>query len=390
MFSYTTAIDKIRKVKARKKIIQGGTSAGKTYAILAILIDKAARTPNTEISVVSESIPHLRRGCIKDFLKIMKETGRFNEANFNKTYLKYEFTNGSYIEFFSADDDSKMRGARRNILYINEANNVSFESYIQLAIRTSGEIYLDFNPVARFWAHTEIENEDDAELLIINYKDNEGLPQSIIDMLEQNRVKALTSSYWENWCRVYLDGLIGNLEGAVFPLWDEVDRIPEEAKLIGYGLDFGFTHDPSVLLGIYKMDDNIYVDEIIYQKGLSNSELASIAKDNGVFGEIYADAAEPKSISELRRYGLRILPAQKGKDSILFGISTLHEYNIFITSRSNNTKDEFGKYTWKKDGEGRYMNVPIDTFNHSIDALRYLAIMKLTKKNTGIKTFRIG
>jgi phage terminase large subunit len=390
MFSYTTAIDKIRKVKARKKIIQGGTSAGKTYAILAILIDKAARTPNTEISVVSESIPHLRRGCIKDFLKIMKETGRFNEANFNKTYLKYEFTNGSYIEFFSADDDSKMRGARRNILYINEANNVSFESYIQLAIRTSGEIYLDFNPVARFWAHTEIENEDDAELLIINYKDNEGLPQSIIDMLEQNRVKALTSSYWENWCRVYLDGLIGNLEGAVFPLWNEVDRIPEEAKLIGYGLDFGFTNDPSVLLGIYKMDDNIYVDEIIYQKGLSNSELASIAKDNGVFGEIYADAAEPKSISELRRYGLRILPAQKGKDSILFGISTLHEYNIFITSRSNNTKDEFGKYTWKKDGEGRYMNVPIDTFNHSIDALRYLAIMKLTKKNTGIKTFRIG
>lgn len=390
MFSYTTAIDKIRKIKSRKKIIQGGTSAGKTYAILAILIDKCARTPGLEVSVVSESIPHLRRGCIKDFLKIMKETGRFNEANFNKTYLKYEFTNGSYIEFFSADDDSKMRGARRNILYINEANNVSFESYVQLAIRTSGDIYLDFNPVARFWAHTEIEIEDDSELLIINYQDNEGLSQSIVDMLEQNRIKALTSSYWENWCRVYLDGQIGNLEGAVFPLWNEVDRIPEEAKLVGYGLDFGFTNDPSVLIAVYKMDDNIYVDEVIYQKGLSNSDLASLVKDNGVAGEIYADAAEPKSISELRRYGLRILPAQKGKDSINFGISILHEYNIYITSRSYNTKDEFGKYTWKKDGEGRYMNVPIDTFNHSIDALRYLAIMKLTQKNTGIRNFRIG
>lgn len=390
MFSYTTAIDKIRKIKSRKKIIQGGTSAGKTYAILAILIDKAARTPNTEISIVSESIPHLRRGALKDFLKIMKETGRFNDANFNKTYLKYEFTNGSYIEFFSADDESKLRGARRNILYINEANNVSFESYVQLAIRTSGDIYLDFNPVARFWAHTEIEIEDDAELLIINYQDNEGLSQAIIDMLEQNRVKALTSSYWENWCRVYLDGQIGNLEGAVFPLWNEVDRIPEEAKLIGYGLDFGFTNDPTVLVAVYKMDDNIYVDEVLYQKGLSNSDLASIVKDNGVIGEIYADAAEPKSISELRRYGLRILPAQKGKDSINFGISILHEYNIYITSRSNNTKDEFGKYTWKKDGEGRYMNVPIDTFNHSIDAIRYLAIMKLTKKNNGIRNFRIG
>jgi phage terminase large subunit len=390
MFRYTSAIDKIRKIKKRKKIVQGGSSAGKTFAILAILIDKCARNPDLEVSVVSESIPHLRRGALKDFLKIMKETGRFIENHFNKTLLKYQFTNGSYIEFFSADDDSKMRGARRDILYINEANNISFESYMQLAIRTAQDIYLDFNPVARFWAHTEVEPEIDSELIIINYQDNEGLPQSVVDMLEQNRIKALTSSYWENWCRVYLDGQIGNLEGAVFPNWNEIDRIPQEAKLIGYGLDFGFTNDPSTLIAVYKMDDNIYIDEIFYQKGLSNSEIASMAKELGVAGEIYADAAEPKSISELKRYGLRILPAQKGKDSILFGISTIHEYNIFITSKSHNTKDEFGKYTWRKDGEGRYTNIPIDMFNHSIDAIRYLAIMKLTKKNTGVRTFRIG
>ena len=389
MFQYTTAINKIRKLKKRKKVVQGGSSAGKTFAILAILIDKCARTPGLEVSVVSESIPHLRRGCIKDFLKIMKETGRFIESNFNKTFLKYEFTNNSYIEFFSADDDSKMRGARRDILYINEANNVSFESYIQLAIRTSGDIYLDFNPVARFWAHTEVSIEEDAEFIIINYKDNEGLPQTVVDMLEQNRVKALTSSYWENWCRVYLDGQIGNLEGAVFPYWDEVSKIPDEAKLIGCGLDFGFTNDPSTMVAIYKMDDNIYIDEIFYQKGLSNSDIANLIKQCELSCEIYADAAEPKSISEIKKYGIRILPAQKGKDSINFGISIIQEYNIYITSRSNNIKDEFSKYTWKKDGDGFYTNSPIDLYNHSIDAIRYLSIMKL-KKTNAYKSFRIG
>lgn len=389
MFKYTTAIDKIRKLKKRKKVVQGGSSAGKTFAILAILIDRCARTPNLEVSVVSESIPHLRRGALKDFLKIMKETGRFIDNNFNKTLLRYQFTNGAYIEFFSADDDSKMRGARRDILYINEANNISFESYVQLAIRTSGDIYMDFNPVARFWAHTEVMMEEDADFLIITYKDNEGLPQPVVDMLEQNRVKAVTNAYWENWCRVYLDGQIGNLEGAVFPTWSEIDSIPEEAKLIGAGLDFGFTNDPSTLVAVWKMDNNIYIDEVFFQKGLSNSDIATLIKSSGLNCEIFADSAEPKSISEIKKYGVRILPAQKGKDSVNFGISIIQEYNIFITSRSNNTKDEFGKYTWKKDGEGFFTNIPIDIFNHSIDALRYLAIMKLKKVNA-TKTFRIG
>jgi phage terminase large subunit len=389
MFQYTRAIDKIRKLKKRKKVVQGGSSAGKTFAILAILIDKCARTPNLEVSVVSESIPHLRRGALKDFLKIMKETGRFIEKNFNKTLLRYEFTNCSYMEFFSADDDSKMRGARRDILYINEANNISFESYMQLAIRTAQDIYLDFNPVARFWAHTEVAMEEDADFLIITYKDNEGLPQTVVDMLEQNRIKARTNAYWENWCRVYLDGQIGNLEGAVFPQWNEIDSIPEEAKLIGAGLDFGFTNDPTALVAVWKMDNNIYIDEIVFQKGLSNSDIATLIKNSGLNCEIFADSAEPKSISEIKKYGIRVLPAQKGKDSVNFGISIIQEYDIYITSRSNNTKDEFGKYTWKKDGDGFYTNIPIDIYNHSIDALRYLAIMKLKKVNA-TRTFRIG
>ena len=198
-YKQTTALKKIRSLKKRVKVIQGGSSAGKTISILILLIDKCIKTPNLEVSVVSESIPHLRRGCVKDFLKIMKDTGRFIPNNYNKTLLRYEFTNGSYIEFFSADSEEKLRGGRRQILYMNECNSINYESYLQLAIRTSGDIYLDYNPSSRFWAHTEVINQPDTDFIIINYKDNEALPDEVVKMLESNREKAKTSSYWENY-----------------------------------------------------------------------------------------------------------------------------------------------------------------------------------------------
>lgn len=388
-FVYTEAIRKIRALKTRKKVIQGGTSAGKTFAILAVLIDKAIKNPESEISVVSESIPHLRRGALKDFLSIMKITNRFIPDNFNKTHLKYEFANGSYIEFFSVDDESKLRGARRTTLYINEGNNINFDSYLQLAIRTSGDIYIDFNPTHKFWAHTEVLNEQDSELLILTYKDNSGLPQSIVDELESNRVKSLTSDYWKNWCKVYLDGQIGSLEGVIFSNWNEIDRVPDNASLIGAGLDFGFTNDPSTMVAVYKIDDRIILDEIFYQKGLTNSDIANLIKSSQLNTVVYADSAEPKSIAEISKYGIKIVPAQKGKDSINFGISILQEYDILVTKRSYNLKDELVKYQWMKNKEGQSMNIPIDAFNHTIDAIRYLAIMKLKKINS-TRTFRIG
>jgi len=176
MFVYTTAIKKLRKLKKRIRIVQGGTSAGKTFGILPILIDKACKNELLEISVVSESVPHLRRGALKDFEKIMRSTNRWIDAHFNKSLLKYTFSNGSFIEFFSVDQPDKLRGARRNILYINECNNVNFEAYQQLSIRTSHEVWLDFNPTHEFWAHTELLQDKDSEHLIVTYKDNEALP----------------------------------------------------------------------------------------------------------------------------------------------------------------------------------------------------------------------
>lgn len=388
-FVYTTAIDKVRGLTKRKKIIQGGTSAGKTWAILPILIDKAIKEPFLEISVVSESVPHLRRGALKDFLKIMNITNRFIPENFNKTHLKYTFSNGSYIEFFSVDDESKLRGARRNILYVNEANNVTFDSYYQLAIRTSQDIYIDFNPTLRFWAHNEVMKEEDSELIILTYKDNEGLSKEIVKELESNKEKAKTSTYWENWWKVYGEGKIGTLEGVIFNDWEEIDKIPEEAELMCYGMDFGFTNDPTTLIGLYKLDGKIIAEELLYQKGLTNSDISNKLKTLNIKGEIFADSSEPKSIEEIKRYGHKIRPVVKGRDSVKYGLNILLEKELLVTSSSNNLKDELTKYMWKKTKTGEVLNEPIDDYNHCIDALRYGAMMKLSNKRVGHKPFKI-
>jgi len=367
-------------MESRIKVIQGGTSASKTFSILAVLIDKAIKKPGLEISVVSESIPHLRRGANKDFLKIMKETGRFIPSNYNKTLLRYEFSNGSYIEFFSADDESRLRGARRNILYINEANNLNYDAFLQLQIRTDNDIYLDYNPTSSFWVHSEVLSQPNTELLILTYKDNQALSNEIVKQLEANREKAKTSTYWENWCRVYLDGEIGSVEGTIFNDYEIIDKIPEEASLLGYGLDFGYSQDPAALIALYKYNDQIVVDEVIYQTGLLNSELASIMKQNNITEEVFADSAEPKSIHELKRFGFKVKPVEKGKDSINYGIQILQQKHMLVTRRSKNLLDEFSKYMWKKDKNGGYDTTPIDSYNHACDALRYIAMMKLGQR----------
>ena len=383
-FRYTTALRKIRQMKSRIKVIQGGTSASKTFSILAILIDKAIKTPGLEISVVSETIPHLRRGCLKDFLSIMKDTGRYIPQNYNKTLLKYNFTNGSYIEFFSCDAEERLRGARRNILYMNEANNINYDAYLQLEMRTDQDIYLDFNPTSSFWAHTEVLTQPNSEHLILTYRDNEALSEEIVSSLEMNREKGKTSTYWNNWCRVYLDGEIGSVEGTIYNDYVVIDRIPEEARLLCYGLDFGFSSDPLALVGIYKYDDNLVIDEVIYQTGVLNSELSSLMKQNDVSGEIFCDSAEPKSISELRRYGHQVRPVEKGRDSVKFGIQLVQEYKLLVTRRSNNLLEELSKYMYKRNKNGGYDPEPIDMYNHGMDAMRYGVMMKLGKRKEGL------
>jgi len=364
----TTAIRKIEALKKRIKIIQGGTSAGKTYGILPVLITHAAKYPKTEISVVAETIPHLRRGALKDFLRIMKDTGRYFDERFNKSLLRYEFYNGSYIEFFSADDSSKLRGARRDVLYINECNNVTFESYNELAIRTKKAVYLDFNPANEFWVHTELKDEADSDFLILTYKDNEALDNSIVQQIEKNRLKAETSTYWANWWRVYGLGEIGMLEGVIFSNWKTIDNLPKEANLIGIGLDFGYTNDPTAIIEIYNYNGQRIINELKYQTGMLNSDIANTLPKHV---PVFADSSEPKSIEEIKRYGITIKGVTKGKDSINYGIDVMQRNEYLVTSNSTNLIKELRAYCWDTDKQGTRLNKPIDTNNHGIDALRY-------------------
>jgi phage terminase large subunit len=368
MFKRTTSINKILSLNGRIKIIQGGTSAGKTFGILPILIDKCAKENGLEVSVVAETIPHLRRGALKDFLKIMRWTNRYFDDRFNKTLLRYDFANGSSIEFFSADDASKLRGARRDILYINECNNVTFEAYNELSIRTKKEVYLDFNPANEFWVHKELKDEPDTDFIILTYKDNEALDESIVTQIEKNRDKATTSSYWANWWRVYGLGQVGSLEGVVFNNWKEIDTMPKEAKLIGIGLDFGYTNDPTAAIEIYNYNGTRIVNELVYRTGMVNSDIAKILP-SGVI--IYADSSEPKSIEEIRRQGKTIKGVTKGADSINYGIDVMQRQDYLVTKQSTNLIKELRSYCWDTDKQGQRMRRPIDHYNHAIDALRY-------------------
>ena len=381
MLIRTTAIRKILRLRNRIKIIQGGTSAGKTFGILPILISKAAKRPLMEISVVAESIPHLRRGALKDFLSMMKSGFRYVDKRFNKSLLRYDFDNGSYIEFFSADDSSKLRGARRDILYINECNNIEFEAYNELAIRTKREIYLDFNPANEFWVHTELKNEPDTDFVVLTYKDNEALDKGIVKEIEKNRLKGLTSSYWANWWNVYGLGEMGSLQGVVFSNWKQIDTIPTEARLLGYGVDFGYTADPTSIVEVYNYNGQRILNEICYQTGLVNTEIAKKLQKNII---AYADSAEPKSIEEIRRTGQLIKGVTKGLDSVNFGIQIMQSQEYLVTSQSTNLIKELRSYCWDKDRSGKQINKPIANFNHAIDAVRYHEMESLGKgKNFG-------
>jgi phage terminase large subunit len=368
MFLRTTSTNKILKLKKRVRIIQGGTSAAKTYGILSVLIARASAIHGLEVSVVAESIPHLRRGALKDFIKLMKWMNKWHENQFNKSLLTYQFLNGSSFEFFSADDSSKLRGARRDVLYINECNNVTFESYNELAIRTKKAIYLDFNPANEFWVHTELKDEHDSDFLILTYKDNEALDNSIVQQIEKNRLKAETSAYWANWWRVYGLGEIGMLEGVIFSNWKTIDILPKEANLIGIGLDFGYTNDPTAIIEIYNYNGTRIINELKYQTGMLNSDIANALPKHV---PVYADSSEPKSIEEIKRYGITIKGVTKGKDSINYGIDVMQRNEYLVTSNSTNLIKELRAYCWDTDKQGTRLNKPIDTNNHAIDALRY-------------------
>jgi len=323
---------------------------------------------------------------MRDFMKIMTVTGRFSAARWNATDFRYKFANGSYIEFFSADDDSKLRGARRDRLYMNEANNLSFHAYTELAARTKQSVILDWNPVNEFWFHSELMQDEDVDFLILTYKDNEACPKSARDFIEKARVKAETSEYWANWYKVYGLGQVGTLQGAIYEDFEVVEGIDvSRAKFVALGLDWGFSNDPTALVAIYRQGDCLLIQELLYATGLTNQDIADKLRSLGITRawEIVADSAEPKSIEEIYRLGFNIKPAEKGPDSVRNGIDILKRFKLQVTKDSTNLIKELRSYTWATDKEGKNTGVPIDSFNHACDAMRYVALNKLRVSNSG-------
>lgn len=364
-FIETTATKKLVAMTKRIRVLQGGTSSSKTISALLYLIAMAQtdKVP-TLTSVVSESFPHLKRGAMRDFLNIMQEHRYFKDSRWNRTDCIYEFETGSRMEFFSADQPSKVRGPRRDRLFINEANNVGLEAFDQLEVRTKEFVIIDFNPVSEFWLFTEVlPKRDDVEKVILTYRDNEALDRKIVESIEKRRNN-------KSWWTVYGEGQLGVVEGRIYKDWQIIDEIPHEARLERRGLDFGYSNDPTAIVDAYRYDGGWILDEQCYQLGMSNRAIADLLK--GLPQVLtYADSAEPKSIDELRAYGLTVMPANKGQGSINQGIQFVQDQRIRVTKRSVALIREYRNYLWMTDRDGRSLNVP-EGDDHCLDAVRYL------------------
>jgi len=366
-YEKTTATLKIAKLNKRIRAIQGGTSASKTISILLLLIDYAqSDTTPTLTSIVSESFPHLKRGVMRDFLNIMEGHGYYDDDRWNRSDFIYTFETGSKIEFFSADQPSKVRGPRRDRLFMNECNNIGYEAFDQLEVRTKDVIFLDWNPTTEFWYYDMVANRDDCDHIIITYLDNEALDPAIVASIEQRKGN-------KEWWKVYGMGELGEVETRIYKGWQTIDEVPFEAKLVRYGLDFGYSNDPTSIVAIYYYNGGYIVDEITYQKGLLNKPIADILS-NLEKCIVIADQAEPKSIAELRLYGLTVLPCTKGPGSVLQGIQWVQGQKISVTKQSVNIIKEYRNYVWITDKDGKIINEPDHLFSHSMDAIRYAIV----------------
>ena len=365
----TTSTKKLAKLNKRIRAVCGGTSAGKTISIMQILISKAIDDKRpTLTSVVSESFPHLKKGAMRDFKNIMQEHNYWDDRDWNATDSIYTFQSGSKIEFFSADQPSKVRGPRRERLYINECNNVDYEAFDQLEVRTNLEVWLDWNPTYEFWFYTNVlNNRDDIDFITLTYKDNEGLPENIVKSIEMRKSN-------KQWWRVYGEGKLGEVEGRIYTGWKTLDEIPFEARLEGYGLDFGYTNDPTAIVAIYYYNGGYILDEKCYRKGMSNRDIADLL-NSLPYGLVVADSAEPKSIDDIKSYGVAIVAADKSgtksKPYLKTSIGHVQDQKISVTKGSVNLIREYRRYLWKVDKDGRTLNEPDGGYDHALDAARY-------------------
>jgi len=367
--------------QSTKKIIieQGGTRSGKTYNILIwIIFYYAPHHRKKIITICRKTYPALRATVMRDFFEILRNQDMYRDHFHNKSSSEYILYD-CLVEFISLDMPQKIRGRKRDLLFINEANDLTYEDWQQLIFRTTGRIIIDYNPSDEFhWIYEKVKTREDADFFITTYKDNPFLEKSIKEEIE--RLKYTDENYW----RIYGEGLVGTGKSLIFN-FTPIDNVPREAIFLSYGMDFGYTNDPTTLVEVYKQDDNLYFNELIYQTGMTNRDIGNMLQNLNINprAEIYADSAEPKSIDEIRTMGFNIRPATKGRDSINIGIDMLKRYNLHITKKSHNTIKEFKHYKWKEDKSGNVLNQPLDMYNHTTDAIRYATYTKLSRPNFG-------
>lgn len=303
---------------------------------------------------------------MRDFLLIMQGHNYFKDSNWNRGDFTYTFESGSKIEFFSADMPSKVRGPRRDRLFINEANNIPYEAFDQLEVRTKEFVFLDWNPTNEFWFYEDVNGvRDDVEHMTLTYKDNEALDKEIVKSIEQRKAN-------KQWWRVYGEGQLGEVEGKIYRDWKIIDEIPHEARLERRGLDFGYSNDPTSIVDIYKYNDGFILDEVAHKKGMSNKQIADTLLNTGDTSILtIADSAEPKSIDEIYDYGVNIVGANKGQGSVSQGIQYVQDQQISVTKRSLNIIKAYRNYLWKVDKEGKTLNTPDHSFSDAMDAVRY-------------------
>jgi len=356
--------------------LQGSSRSSKTYNALIWLIVYCLNHPNTRLSIVRATLPAIKGSVFIDFKDILMNMLIFDEKKLNKTELTYHFDNGSWVEFFSTDSEQKLRGRKRDILFVNEANELLFIEWQQLKMRTTRFAIIDYNPsfTDEHWV-CDINKEEKTYHFISTYKDNPFLEQVIIDEIES--LKHKNESLW----KIYGLGIQAQIEGLIFKNVDLIDEMPP-AKKRYYGIDFGYSNDPTAIVEVIITSDTIYVDEKTYQTEMVARDIIYDLKTKcNEDSEKISESADPRLIKEITNAGITITPVEKYPGSVEAGIMKMLEYRICITKRSYNAIREFKNYTYQQDKEGKWLNKPIDAFNHIIDAIRYIIIMKVLGKN---------
>ena len=378
LYEVTELYDENLNATERVVVNQGGTSSGKTYAIMQVLFLLAMQQPDTIVTVCGQDVPNLKKGAYRDATAIRNNSDVLPVVfpYINEGERIFKCINGSIIEFSSFKDAQDAKSGKRDYLFINEANGIPYDVYWQLAIRTRKRIFIDYNPTARFWVHDELLGRKGVRLIISDHRRNRFLTAE-----EHERIESIEDA--ELW-KVYARGLTGKITGLVLTRWDIVDALPprEEWKMSAYGLDFGFTNDPSALEHVVEAHGDLYIDELVYATGLTNPDIAHRAQYGGVTrdDQLVADCAEPKSIRELQAQGLWVTASPKGADSIVSGLDILRRYRLHVTRRSLGIISNLRSYKWASDRDGNMTNKPEDKNNHGIDAVRYVALAKLPQR----------